>query len=63
MFGPSHGSWCLRSKLDPRWNTSGEGLVSVTGGVVKDARDFIDRKEVELGCKPPDDLEYSCMKD
>lgn len=55
------GYWRLTSKSDPRWNSSGRGMV---GGfsVPKECRAKIEELEVTLG-EIPDDLTFSCMKD
>jgi hypothetical protein len=55
------GSWSVYSKKDSRWNGSGSALV---GGFVmpKEAAEFIEQKKKELG-DPPDDLNWSYMKD
>lgn len=63
MFGPKPGSWWLRSKSDPRWNTDGRAMMIVTAGPVREATDFIERTRKRLKCEPPADLEYGCMKD
>jgi hypothetical protein len=54
--------WSLRSGKDPRWNTSGSFNGTVTGGMPKEAENWIELCEKKYGPKP-DDLEYSCMKD
>lgn len=62
MFGPKPGTWWLSSKSDPRWDCSGRDRV---GGFMcpSDARAAIEAKKEELGCEPPEDLEYGYMKD
>lgn len=56
------GAWWLWSKSDPRWNSQGEGLVG--GWVIPpDAKRRIEELKVELGCEPPNDLEYEYVKD
>jgi len=62
MFG-GEGSWWLRSQKDSRWNINGRGFIVVSIGMHSDAAKFIECKKEELGCDPPDDLEYGCMKD
>lgn len=56
------GTWSLFSETDPRFNLQGRGLV---GGLVmpEDAKKALAEKEAELGCKAPDDLEFSYFKD
>ena len=56
------GSWWVSSKIDPRWNANGRGIV---GGFVmpSEAKDFIDKKKKELNEQEPSDLEYGYMKD
>ena len=56
------GCWTISSKSDPRWDDSGEGVV---GGLTLpyEALDYVEAKKKELGEEPPDDLEYSYMKD
>jgi len=56
------GCWWLRSKADPRFNCKGEGMVGMFT-CPPDAERKIKELEEELGCKAPDDLEYSYMKD
>lgn len=51
-----NSSWNLHSRKDPRWNCSGRG-----GEAAMQAR--IDAMKSELGCDPPDDLEFSAFKD
>ncbi len=57
----SEGCWSISSEKDPRFNCSGSGLV---GGFrcPSEAEAAIVRKERELGCERPDDLEFSYMK-
>jgi hypothetical protein len=55
------GTWWLKSKLDPRWNAHGIGIV---GGLVRPKE--VDQKLTELTLKfgsPPQDLEWGYMKD
>lgn len=55
------GSWSVISKKDPRWNCNGRDIV---GGFDMPRRCREKLKELEaLYGKPPDDLEYSYMKD
>jgi hypothetical protein len=56
------GSWWVSSESDPRWNGNGRGEVGMFG-IPAGAQAFIDAKKVELGEEPPDDLEYTYMKD
>lgn len=65
MFsGPKPGSWSLRSKKDPRWNDAGTSdYISIMGGMCSEAQRSLDRTKMLLEEEPPDDLEYSCMKD
>jgi hypothetical protein len=62
MFGPKPGSWWVHSKSDPRWDCHGRDRV---GGFAcpPNAEAAIEAKKRELGCEPPDDLEYGYMKD
>ncbi|MBR9682620.1 MAG: hypothetical protein GOV02_03005 [Candidatus Aenigmarchaeota archaeon] len=55
------GSWWLESKLDPRWNCHGKGIV---GGFAlpKAAESKIETMKMQYG-KQPDDLEYEYLKD
>lgn len=57
----SSGSWTVYSKSDPRWNAHGDCKV---GGFVMSsgANDHIERMKAILG-EPPEDLQYSYMKD
>lgn len=55
------GTWSVESKEDPRWNKDGRGLVEVFS-VHADARDWIEKKQQELGPEP-DDLTYGYVKD
>ncbi|HEY4497079.1 MAG TPA: hypothetical protein VI432_02940 [Candidatus Paceibacterota bacterium] len=61
MFGPREGSWWLRSKKDPRWNTDGRAYVG--GFLMPEAcRSKIDELKLRFG-EPPEDLEWGYMKD
>lgn len=62
MFGPKPGSWSLSSFKDPRWNASGRDDILVSAGICPAARQKIDELKTKFG-PPPNDLEYSCMKD
>lgn len=62
-FGPRRGYWSLRSKTDSRWNDSGESDFISAMGMCSEAERAIERTQKLLGEDPPDDLEYSCMKD
>jgi hypothetical protein len=62
MFGPKIGSWYLSSKKDPRWNDCGREALLVCAGLCKGAKKSIEANRDRYG-DPPDDLEYSCMKD
>lgn len=63
MFGPKPGSWSLTSKSDPRWNCGGHvSALVVMAGLHPDAERALERLRERLG-KPPEDLEYGCMKD
>lgn len=62
MFGPKPGSWSLHSLKDPRWNASGRDDIMVSAGICPEAQRRIAELRAQLGA-PPDDLEYSCMKD
>lgn len=62
LFNPCReGSWWLKSKSDPRWNSSGRSYV---GGFVmpSECERRIEELKQELG-DPPDDLEWGYMKD
>lgn len=63
MFGSHPGVWYTLCKSDPRWdfNVYCE-VVSVFGGPPKEFEDKI-TKLTEMYGKPPEDLEYGCMKD
>ncbi len=56
------GSWWLRSKTDPRWDS--DGTSPLVGGFVmpSELRAELDRKKLELG-EQPADLEFGYMKD
>jgi hypothetical protein len=54
------GSWWLRSKTDPRWNSDGRGLVG--GFQCGEASAMIEKLKEILG-DPPKDLEMGGMKD
>lgn len=56
-----NGGWSLSSKTDPRWNVSGRGFV---GGfdMPEECKEAIKKLLFELG-DPPEDLEWSYMKD
>lgn len=56
------GSWTLRSKSDPRWNCSGQGEVGMFS-IPRNAKKKVEKLKVEFGEAPPNDLEYSYMKD
>jgi len=61
MFKPAKmGSWWLRSKKDPRWNSEGRGMVS--SYYIPDAEREMERLKKKYG-KPPSDLEMGGMKD
>jgi hypothetical protein len=63
LFSPIRpGSWSVYSKKDKRWNGSGQSYV---GGFMMptEATEHIERKKKELKVEPPDDLEWSYMKD
>jgi hypothetical protein len=63
MFGGRSGSWGFYSKKDPRWNVNGSTkCLLVTGGYPEEAQTALDKLKKKYGT-PPDDLEYSCMKD
>jgi hypothetical protein len=55
------GSWWIRSKSDPRWNTDGRCIV---GGfcMPQECEDTIDKLKKVLG-EPPEDLTCNYMKD
>lgn len=56
------GTWWVQSKTDPRWDGSGSDIV---GGfeLPPAAKEHIAAKKTELGCEPPEDLEFGYMKD
>ena len=58
----STGSWWVMSKLDSRWNGSGNGTVGMFA-MPTEAQYFIDEKKKELNEEPPKDLEFGYMKD
>lgn len=59
----SAGRWHLYSKTDPRWNERGDArAMAFTAGMPREVEAAIKRLKETLG-EPPDDLEYSCMKD
>jgi len=60
MFGPKIGSWWLRSKEDPRWDSSGRGYIG--GFQCAEASKKIEELKELLG-DPPHDLEIGAMKD
>lgn len=62
MFGPKPGSWSVYSQSDPRWNRHGRCNMWVTAGPAPDALAWIEECKASYG-EPPDDLDYSCMKD
>lgn len=62
MFGPRSGSWALYSKLDPRWNVSGESKTISIVEMAPEAKKALRSLRKRYG-KTPKDLEYSCMKD
>ena len=53
MFGGGKGTWCVSSKIDPRWNASGGP--GEMGGWIKRCK--------KLYGEPPDDCTMSFMKD
>jgi hypothetical protein len=55
------GYWSIYSKTDPRWKGSGKGMV-YGGGKAKEATALVKKLTKAYG-EPPDDLEYSWMKD
>lgn len=63
MFGLRPGTWALHSESDPRWNANGRSeAIWVTAGVPKEVQEAIKKLMMEYG-EPPEDLEYSVMKD
>lgn len=60
MFGPKMGSWWLRSKADPRWDSDGRGYIG--GFQCLEASKKIEELKELLG-DPPHDLELGAMKD
>jgi len=56
------GSWWISSQSDPRWN--GGGRSEEVGGfeLPKEAREFVQQKEKELG-DPPADVSWGYWKD
>lgn len=60
--GARKGYWSFRSETDTRWNSSGDTVWSVAGGICPQARAWLDKCKKKYG-KQPDDLEYSFMKD
>lgn len=62
MFSPiREGSWWIRSKIDPRWNAEGKGIV---GGftIPRECQQKIDQLKEKFG-DPPKDLSWEYMKD
>lgn len=62
MFGPKMGSWCIHSKIDPRWNKNGRGYGLVVTGGPSEAKDWIEECKKKFGPEPKD-LELGFMKD
>lgn len=62
MFGPRMGSWWVRSKIDPRWNSNGRGYGLVSMGGPQDAHTWVEVCREKYGTQP-DDLEMGFMKD
>jgi len=64
MFGPSMGTYCTRSELDPRFDNSWREEGLVCWGVPDWIKEWAENKAKELGLKTfPEDLECSFMKD
>lgn len=55
------GTWQVWSAKDPRWNASGRDIVGCFSMPVG-AEKWIEEKKKELG-EPPEDLQWSYMKD
>lgn len=60
-MGMAMGSWCIISKLDPRWNASGRCEVGMFG-MPQEAQQKLELNKKELG-EVPSDLSFSYMKD
>ena len=56
------GTWWLRSRVDPRWNAEGRGMVGGGLATPRDCETRIKELELRLGV-PPKDLEVGWMKD
>lgn len=62
FFNLREGSWQIWSESDPRWNRSGrsDGVGLFT--MPLEAKDAIEKLKAKLG-EPPEDLNWSYMKD
>ena len=56
-----HGYWWLKSKIDPRFNNFGSGLVSLFH-LPEQAYKFIKKCEKKYKTKKPDDLEFGYIR-
>lgn len=53
------GSYEVVSLRDPRWNKCGRDFICPNRGALNFSMvDWVQHKEWELGCKPPEDLQY-----
>ena len=62
LFSMKSGSWSLYSKTDTRWNSSGSAEYCGGFTMPAECKVELERLKKKLGT-PPDDLEYSYMKD
>ena len=63
-FGSSFrgGSWWLRSRSDPRWNSNGRSACVSGFSMPTECKAKIEELKGIIG-NPPEDLEYGYMKD
>jgi hypothetical protein len=62
VFSLKPASWCIDSKSDPRWDSSGRTEWLVCFGLCPEAEAAIEELKKQYG-EPPVDLEYAIMKD
>lgn len=55
------GYWTLRSQIDPRFNS--EGKTKIAWLAEEAAEEWVKKKEKELKCKQPKDLELSVVSE
>lgn len=58
----AEGAWSLNSKIDPRWNHEGRGLISVSSGYIGGLDEKISELKNKFG-QPPKDLTIDAIKD